>query len=107
MGRGGNRWYHNRIYWGPSVPAEQVSPDEIAKGAVYVGPCRCGHGPHAYYRTADGRIVHASSRRFETNATTPEPEPARDELREELESLLSRVRELEEKLKAKSEAGKR
>ncbi len=29
----------------------------------YLGPCRCGFGPHAFYRDPSGRIVHASQLR--------------------------------------------
>ena len=30
------------------------------EGYTYVGPCRCGWGPHAYYTDEKGRLVHAS-----------------------------------------------
>jgi len=26
----------------------------------YIGPCRCGRGPHAFYRNAKGEWVHTS-----------------------------------------------
>ncbi len=26
----------------------------------YIGPCRCGFGPHAHYITPEGMVVHAS-----------------------------------------------
>ncbi len=31
-----------------------------AKGLTYIGPCRCGYGPHAYYIDESGRVIHAS-----------------------------------------------
>jgi hypothetical protein len=31
----------------------------LRAGYTYVGPCRCGRGPHAYYRDWRGRFVHA------------------------------------------------
>lgn len=106
MGRGGYWRYHNRRYWGPPVLAEPVSPDETADGAVYIGPCRCGHGPNAFYRTADGRTVHAADARFGTSALKKVTEPTKDALQEELESLMVRVRELERRLKESPEAGR-
>ncbi|OGS42949.1 MAG: hypothetical protein A3K76_02200 [Euryarchaeota archaeon RBG_13_57_23] len=79
----------------------------MPKDAVYVGPCRCGHGPHAYYRLADGEVVHAASLPYPKEAEEAEPQPAHDELEAEVESLRSRVQELEKKLKDARGAGKR
>ncbi|WP_456418853.1 hypothetical protein [Methanocaldococcus infernus] len=31
----------------------------ILRGFRYIGPCRCGFGPHAYYVDDRGRIIHA------------------------------------------------
>lgn len=30
-----------------------------SRGYVYIGPCRCGFGPNAFYLTPTGQIVHA------------------------------------------------
>lgn len=109
MGRGGYWWYNNRRPWWPTVVAEPVTDADVKKGLTYIGPCRCGFGPHAYYRTADGRIVHAAAAPYAGQAAVrPEPEPApdQDELQTELDSLRARVQELEKKLAEKSRAGR-
>ncbi|ADG12691.1 conserved hypothetical protein [Methanocaldococcus infernus ME] len=31
----------------------------LLRGFRYIGPCRCGFGPHAYYVDDRGRVVHA------------------------------------------------
>lgn len=101
VGRGGYWWHHNRRFWWPTATAEPVAEADLKRGLVYVGPCRCGYGPHAYYRTADGRIVHASTLPFaEKLPIVPEKEEelGEDELKAELESLRTRVLELEKKL---------
>jgi hypothetical protein len=55
-GWGIGRGYWRRSYWwGPGV----IATGQL-KGYYYIGPCRCGFGPHAYYQTPDGRILHAS-----------------------------------------------
>jgi len=44
--------------WGCGVSrGGQRHPDNTS-GTVYIGHCRCGHGPHAYYQTAVGGIKH-------------------------------------------------
>lgn len=92
--RGG--WYPGHL-WQAQHPATQLTAEE-RKGAVYVGPCRCGSGPHAYYRLSDDRIVHA----MPTMPATPvPPEDAASELerlRSENEELGRRVKDLEQKL---------
>jgi hypothetical protein len=100
-GRGGYWWWHHgyRYYW-PAVPQEKLAEAEAGKGAVYIGPCRCGGGPHAYYRLSDGRIVHASALPISVQAVPTEP--AEDELWSELQMLRKRVEELEDLLEKKS-----
>jgi len=50
-GRGwGWRWMW---WWSPAIAAM------ASRGYVYIGPCRCGFGPNAYYMTPSGQIVHA------------------------------------------------
>jgi len=105
VGRGGYWWHHAGGYWWPGVAAEPITDADLKKGTVYVGPCRCGFGPHAYYRTADGRIVHASMLSFPQRAplaTEEERQQGQDELQAELEHLRARVQELERKLAEKS-----
>jgi hypothetical protein len=30
------------------------------KNLTYIGRCRCGYGPNAYYQTPEGNIIHAN-----------------------------------------------
>lgn len=51
--------------WRGTVPdstLENTPTNETAEpsGMRYVGPCRCGRGPHAFYRNAKGNLVHVS-----------------------------------------------
>ena len=48
--RGGFGWGGR---WAPNWGAAEV------EGYRYVGPCRCGFGPHAYYLGESGRPIHA------------------------------------------------
>ena len=34
-------------------------PPATPAGCIYVGPCRCGFGPHAYYQDTSGKVVPA------------------------------------------------
>lgn len=99
-GRGYGAW-GGRCYvgqWWPGRPfMTRLSPEE-QKGAVYIGPCRCGFGPHAYYRLSDGRIVHASAVPAGISEPSMVPTSELDRLREENEELRSRLRALEEKI---------
>jgi len=107
MGRGAYWWHHGRGYCWPGYPHEYVEPKDLPKDATYVGPCRCGFGPHAYYRTADSRIVHAASALYAKDVPSSETETERDELQTELESLRNRVKELENRLREAAETKKR
>lgn len=72
--------------------------DADASGYEYVGPCRCGRGPNAYYRTGEGRIVHASAVASVRSAPASNGRSDIEILRADNERLVARVRELEEKL---------
>ena len=106
-GRGARWWYQGRGYCWPGYPVEYPQARDLPKDVTYVGPCRCGFGPHAYYRTADGKIVHGASLPDTKDGTTTEPEPEHDGLQTEVERLRTRVKELEDKLKATSDLKKR
>ncbi len=58
----------------------------------YMGPCRCGFGPHAHYITPEGTVVHASQ--------IPVPFPPLHELteEEELDMLKEDSKMIEEEL---------
>jgi len=107
MGRGVHWSHHGRGYCWPGYSVEQLQAKDLPKDVTYVGPCRCGFGPHAYYRTADGKIVHGASLPYTKEGPTTEPEPEYDELQTEVESLRIRVKELEDKLKTTSDLKKR
>ncbi len=73
-----NRWFYTPGAWGGysrhgrqfcggpwvAMPMTEPQPSSTQPDAnsslTYIGPCRCGWGPHAYYRDQEGRIIHAS-----------------------------------------------
>jgi hypothetical protein len=67
-----------------------------AQGAVYLGPCRCGRGPNAYYRTGDGRIVHALDAPTSNTPVAEDTDVAA--MRAEMTRLTEEVKELQRKL---------
>ena len=79
----GRGW--NRCWW-----PETVTPS----GYTYVGPCRCGTGPHAFYQDQKGRIVHARS----LYRGRISPEPTIEDLKIELEALNREKQELEKRI---------
>ncbi len=64
------------------------------RGYNYVGPCRCGTGPHAFYEDAQGRVVTARQlfRRSDYAGIT------KDDLKTELEALKQEKAELEKEI---------
>lgn len=91
-----NGWRTNRWWkWRSLIPI----------GYYYLGPCRCGFGPNAYYGTTDGRILHASQIPFAPPPTL-RPEEESKLLEEEAKNLryeLSRIEERLNELKGKKE----
>jgi len=75
----------------------------VPAGYRYIGPCRCGGGPHAFYVDPAGRIVHASAlwRAPFTGPVLKDLEAELETLREEKAYLEKRIEELEELLKKK------
>ena len=72
----------------------------VPAGYEYVGPCRCGCGPHAFYRTPTGHITgtplaHVPSMKPEEEAGYLEEEAKA--LQEELSRVEERIRELRKK----------
>ena len=55
----------------------------------YVGPCRCGWGPHAYYVDERGNLVHAWDLFGEVDEL--------EALKRQKEAIERRIRELESK----------
>lgn len=105
--------------WGALIGWPLIS-SAMARGYYYIGPCRSGLGPFAFYMTPDGRIVHAwqvyglsipyppfgapwsapSASPYQPGATSSSEKDAllreRDYLKRELEEIEKRLRELEE-----------
>jgi len=69
---------------------------QVPEGYSYVGPCRCGWGPNAFYQDAAGRIVHA--RHVYRWGGPVGPTPLGKELKEEFELLKARKEDLERRL---------
>ncbi len=61
------------------------------RGYTYVGPCRCGTGPHAFYQDTQGRLIPA-------HHLCNQPvsfQPTKEDLKAELEALKEEKAELE------------
>jgi len=87
--------YGRRWRWWPKVAAPS--------GYTYIGPCRCGQGPHAFYQDERGRIIHAWQL-YQGLVPPPTKEDLRSEiemLKEEKAQLEKRLEELEKMLKEK------
>ena len=88
------RWYGTM----PAVPL----------GYEYMGPCVCGFGPHAFYTTPEGTVVHASQV-FAPYPAFPLEIPKEEELEilsdeadmleKELAHIKKRIEELEKEVK--------
>lgn len=80
----------------------QVFP--MPAGYDYLGPCRCGFGPNAFYRTHEGKILHASQLFIPFTgpmATLPtlKPEDEKKFLEEEATALQGELKRVDERLK--------
>lgn len=84
---GQRRGWHRRGWW-------QMSPVKIPEGYSYIGPCRCGTGPNAFYQDASGRIVHA----WQLYRFGVPPEPAKEDIKADLEVLKAEKEELERRI---------
>ena len=69
------------------------------QGYTYVGPCRCGIGPHAFYMDPSGRLVHASQVWGGCGPLYPPAQAEAEDLKAEKADLEARLREIEERLK--------
>jgi len=102
MGRGNWGWYARGRGIRPAYGAWTAG--DVSGEATYAGPCRCGLGPHAYYRCKDGRLVHASAIRPELTLPAISQETELEQLRREKEQLEEEIRTSETDL-AKTKAG--
>lgn len=103
-GSGIHWWHHGHGYCAPGYPAEYAPDKELPMDAAHLGPCRCGLGPHAYYRSADGRIFYAAPLSYSEDVAPPDPAATYKGLQREVERLSNRVQELESELMETAEA---
>jgi hypothetical protein len=71
-------------------------------GYAYIGPCRCGRGPHAWYRDEKGNIIHAWDLWGSSAPTTSSNANIKNELealKNEKAKLERQIEELERQLK--------
>lgn len=83
----------HRAYW-----------TQAAHGYTYMGPCRCGHGPHAFYRDPGGRFANAHGVPWWTTSATladVDLKAELNQLKEEKSYLEKRIESLETQLKEK------
>jgi hypothetical protein len=92
-GRAGSRGWNQ---WGSGRQGRAFAQPAAAGGYTYAGPCRCGFGPHAFYRNSSGGLVH--SRRIWNNPACVAKNPV-EQLKAEKEELERRLAELNEKIK--------
>lgn len=78
----GRRWH----WWMPKI----TQP----KGYRYIGPCRCGTGPHAFYQDESGRVIHA----WDLYRWGVPPTPTKEDVKDELEALKQEKLELEKRI---------
>lgn len=88
----GRGWFgYGRGWWRgtTNVPAPA--------GYRYIGPCRCGWGPNAFYQDASGRIVHASEL-YRGGWPTVAPTTIQEDTKAELEALRREKEDLEKRI---------
>jgi hypothetical protein len=74
----GRGWFgRGRGFW-----RYHYTPSTVGGRYRYIGPCRCGTGPHAYYEDESGRIVHAWDLYRMPIATTTDKTYLADRLKE-------------------------
>jgi hypothetical protein len=74
---------HGRRWRSPVAP----------RGYTYVGPCRCGFGPHAFYQDPQSRVVPAHHLYCRHGH-----QPTNEDLKAELEALKHEKEELEKEI---------
>ena len=94
---GYGRGLHRGRFW-------PYTPVSVPEGYTYIGPCRCGFGPDAFYRDKSGTVVHASQllhRGVPQTISAQDLEAEVNQLKVEKEELEERIKELEGQLKVK------
>ena len=67
----------------------------VPESYEYLGPCRCGYGPHAFYRTPAGNITGAPP----LYGSPTKPEEETKYLEEEAGALKEELKRIEERIK--------
>lgn len=99
FGRGGG-WGRGAGWTGAAYPQRACPAATAPAGYRYVGSCRCGFGPNAYYQDLAGRVVPAAGLFSGTAWTPPAQAPSEiEQLGAEKADLERRLRDLEERLK--------
>ncbi|MDK2373287.1 MAG: hypothetical protein QI197_07930 [Candidatus Korarchaeota archaeon] len=108
--RGGFGWGRGWVWW----VAPQVISAAASRGYTYIGPCRSGIGPWAFYLSPSGQVVHAwqifgSGIPFPawpwtypitaTQQSVTAPVSEREQLEREREYLRRELQEIERRLK--------
>lgn len=104
FGGRGRGWFWSWFWLAPMIQYF------ASKGYYYIGPCRSGFGPWAFFITPTGQIIHAwqlLSTLFPTTTSVPFPYYGITSPENELSFLENQKRILEEQLKALKEQLKR
>lgn len=98
FGRGGGRG-RNAGGFGAAPPGRTWPAATAPTGYRYLGSCRCGFGPNAYYQDPGGQVVPAAGLFGSTTWPLPTQTPSGlDHLRAERADLERRLRDLEARL---------
>jgi len=60
FGRGGGYSHGRGGGYGYGRGVAAATAPSVPSGYAYIGPCRCGYGPNAYYRDPTGKVVPAA-----------------------------------------------
>lgn len=98
--RGGGRRYRRRLQWWPRSETLPPTTSQAPEGWTYVGPCRCGWGPHAYWRTPEGEIVHTLGTPSTVPTSMPPilPEEEIEDLKEYASQLEKDLEEIKKRI---------
>jgi hypothetical protein len=70
-------------------------------GYTYVGPCRCGTGPHAFYQDPNGRVVPVRQLcqiGYPTATTKEELKTELEDLKKDKAELDKRIEEIDRRI---------
>jgi hypothetical protein len=73
------------------------------RGYTYVGPCRCGPGPHAFYQDTQGSIIqahHLYNQYYDNQPTKESLKAEMEALKQEKADLEKYIQDLEKEINA-------